>query len=136
ELFRLLAQVLLEDDALRPHDEGHDAAHTVLGGIGDEREAAGHLAVLHVAASAAGRGRSLRRQDAVVVAVVGPRAFTALDGRVALGGGVRHQRAQRAPVGIAGRLPVETVALAGLARALLRVRTRTAAGSILGGVLA
>ena len=64
-------EVLLEDDALMVHDEGHDARIAVLGRISDETEATDHLAAHHIIECAAGSLRPLSLQDLVVVAVIG-----------------------------------------------------------------
>src|SRR6185369_2697865 len=117
----LVTEVLLVDDALRPDDERHHAARAVLRRIRDEREAARHLAVLEVALGAAGRVRALLRQDPEDVAVVGLRAGVGALLAIPFGGRLREERAERARV-LAGRvLPVEAVALAGVAAELLRV---------------
>src|SRR5207247_3105741 len=65
----LVAEVLLVDDALRTHDEAHDAARSVLRRVREQREAARHLTVLQIAAGAAGRVGALRGEATVEVAL-------------------------------------------------------------------
>src|SRR6185503_4226379 len=67
ELLGLVAEVLLIDDALGTNDEGHDTARPVLRRVREEREAAGHLAVLEIAAGAAGGMGALRGQVSIEV---------------------------------------------------------------------
>src|SRR5437870_10217354 len=72
----------------------------------DERESAGHPPVLHVVPGTIRRVRSLGRQDAEEVAVVGCRRLASLAVAVILGRGGCDQRPERAHV-VIGRLPVE-----------------------------
>src|SRR4029453_19141290 len=92
----LRPEILLEYDALRVDLEGHDTALAVLGGPRDQRESAGHLAVLEVAACATRRAGALPRQDAEKVSVVRLRARGLLGDLVALGSGRREERTERA----------------------------------------
>src|SRR3954468_16183453 len=71
ELFGVVAEVLLVDDTVGAHGEGHDAGIAVVGGPGDDGEADGHLAVDDVIDGAVGGAGALGFEDAVVVAVVG-----------------------------------------------------------------
>ena len=82
-LQRLLAQVLLVDDAVVAHDEGLDAGHPVLRRCGDEGEAADHRTLHHEVHGAQRRRRTLSLQHLEEVAVVrvgsrpcSPRAMT------------------------------------------------------------
>src|SRR5215468_3786383 len=132
---RVGAEVLLIDDAVVVHDEGHHAGGAVLRGEGDHAEAADHVPVGHVVRGAAGRIRPLTGQDTVVVAVVGNRpllrAFP-----VALGPCLGHERPERT-LWLAGLgLPVESVALAGRAGEALGVLEHIALLARLGIILA
>src|SRR5215471_17319253 len=132
---RVGPKVLLIDDAVVVHDEGHHAGGAVLRGEGDHAEAPDHVPVGHVVRGAAWRIRPLAGQDPVVVAVVRNRpllrAFP-----VALGPCLGHERPERA-LWLAGLgLPVESVALAGRAGEALRVFEHLALLARLGVVLA
>src|SRR5215467_13552218 len=132
---RVRAEVLLIDDAVVVHDEGHHAGGAVLRGEGDHAEAADHVPVGHVVRGAAGRIRPLPGQNPVVVAVVRNRpllrAFP-----VALGPCLGHERSERALWLTGLGLPVESVALAGRAGEALGVFEHIALLARLGVVLA
>src|SRR5688572_9460706 len=119
ELRRVRAEVGLVDDALVVDDEGHDAAVAVLGGVGDQREACGHLAVGDVAFGAAGGGGRAGGGGA----------------GVAFGCRLSGQVAKRAALlaGFGG--PEQAVVLVGRAAHLLCVDARGVAVAGLGGVL-
>src|SRR5271170_6885258 len=68
--FGQLAQILLINRAGMIDLEGHDAGVAVFGRIGDQREAADHLAVDDVVELAARSARPLFRQDTKIIAVV------------------------------------------------------------------
>ena len=98
-------------------DEGHHAGIAVVGRVGDEAEAADHLAAHDVVIGATGSRRSLARQDLVAVAVIGrPGA-----GRVALARGIGHEFADRALLLARLARPIEAVLLVRAADDLLGV---------------
>src|SRR4051812_39609400 len=71
DLLAVGAEVALVDDAFVTRHERHDAGISVLRGVGDDAEAADQLAIdEEVGGAAAGVG-SLRREEAVAVAVIG-----------------------------------------------------------------
>src|SRR5215470_10358333 len=132
---RVGAEVLLIDDAVVVHDEGHHAGGAVLRGEGDHAEAADHVPVGHIVRGAAGRIRPLPGQDTVVVAVVRNRpllrAFP-----IALGPCLGHERSERALWLTGLGLPVESVTLARRAGEALGVLEHLALLARLGVVLA
>src|SRR4051812_1202814 len=65
------AEILLVDGARMADDEGAAAGIGLVGGPGDQRKPADHLALDDVAHRAARRARALLGEDAVVVAVIG-----------------------------------------------------------------
>src|SRR5205085_2724582 len=69
ELRRLRPEILLEDDAVLVHEEGHHARLLVGRRPGDQREAARELAVLAVVERATLGTGALRRENAVEIAV-------------------------------------------------------------------
>src|SRR5215472_13780362 len=91
-------------------EERHDPGIPVLGRIGNDSEAADHLAAHHVVELAARRSRSLLGQDLEVVPME-RRARSA--GSVALGGRVGYELAQRALLFSGPARPIEAVLLAG-----------------------
>src|SRR5262245_3203297 len=132
---RVGPEVLLIDDAVMVHHEGHHAGGAVLRGEGDHAEAADHVSVGHVVRGAAGRIRPLPGQDPVVVAVVRNRpllrAFP-----VTLGPCLGHERSERALWLTGLGLPVESVTLAGRAGEALGVLEHLTLLACLGVVLA
>src|SRR4029453_2552949 len=85
-------------------------------------------------ARAARRARTLRREDAIEVAVIWPRSFSALSMRIAFVGRVRDEGTERTSLRVLG-VPVETVVLPWLALELLGIRPFAASGAVLGRVL-
>jgi hypothetical protein len=77
--------------------EGHDAGIAILRRIGDQREAADHLAFDDIVEGAAGRIRPLPLQDAKIVAVVGRPLPVDL---VTFGRRLRRQFAERAWIAV------------------------------------
>src|SRR5262249_8427078 len=120
DLYRLRAEILLEDDALAVHQEGHDTALAVLRGPRHHREAARHLAVLHVVLRAARSVRTLCGEDAEEVAVERLRRGARLVHGVPFPSPLGEERSEGTLVAPARALPVEAVVLAGLAADLLR----------------
>ena len=63
---RAIPEVLLEYSTGVTDHEGHHTGIAILRWMGDQREAADHLALDHIVERAAGRVRSLRLQDSIV----------------------------------------------------------------------
>src|SRR5262245_31834911 len=89
---RPVPKVPLVDVTIIVDDERHDARIAVFGRIGDEPEAADHVALYDVVDGAAGRVRALTGQDFVVVAVI---SLSGADPIASLGCG-RDRLAERA----------------------------------------
>ena len=109
---RLGSEILLVHIAIRADDERHDAARLEHRRPGDQREAAGHAARLDVALGAAIPVRTLRLEDAEIIAFVRDRF--AADQFAGIARILRRidQRPQRA-FGLAlGHRPVQPVATA------------------------
>src|SRR5688500_5617643 len=96
-------EILLVDDAVVVHEEGHDAGAAALLGPGDRGEAGDEISVDHVAVAATGCGGALPREDAIAIRVVGSVALRF--------GALPLERAEGARLLAVGRLPVEAVAL-------------------------
>src|SRR5215470_12077491 len=102
-------EILLVDDAVLAHDEGHHAGGAPLRGEGDEGEPADHVAVRDVVRGSSGGIRTLGREDAVVVAVKGRAPVRAA---VPLRPRPRDERSERTLRLPRLALPVETILLA------------------------
>jgi hypothetical protein len=63
------AEILLVDGSVVIDKEGHYAGVAVFSGIGNEREAADHVAAHNVVDGAAGRARPLRGKNLIIIAV-------------------------------------------------------------------
>src|SRR5262249_25399899 len=109
-------EILLAHDAVLIDDEGHDAGDVVLGWPGDQREAAGHLAVDDVAPGAAGHGRALRLEDLEEVTVVRRRLLPPRRGVGASFGRLCKEFPDGPPFLSVRRRPVQPVLLALVAR--------------------
>src|SRR5262245_6751952 len=110
-------EILFVDVTVIVDDEGHDAGVAILGGKGDEAEAANHVAAHDVVHRAAGRVRTLAGQDPEVVAVI---RLAGADAIATLGrGGDRF--AERAVRLAARGRPVQAILLARRADDLLRI---------------
>src|SRR5437868_12894036 len=108
---RPVAEILFENIAIIVDDERHDAGVAVFGGIGDEPEAADHVAAHDVIPGTAGRIRALACQDLVVIAVV---RLSGADAIASLRCG--RDRFAKGTVRLAARRrPVQAVLLAGRA---------------------
>src|SRR6202008_3577630 len=108
-------------------DEGHDAGIAVVGGIGDERKAADHLAFDHVVERPARGARALPGQDPIVIAVIGLRLAAGL---VAFRGRVGGKLPERTVVVV--RRPIEAVLFAGTGDDPLRIDAHTVAAILIG----
>src|SRR5215470_10765141 len=126
------SEILLEDLTRVIDKECHDTGVSILSRIGNECKAANHLAAYHIVQSAAGRGRSLFRQDLVIVTVE-RRPATA--NTIALAGCLSDEFAERACFAAFCGRPVESVFLACLADDALCINSNTSAGGILFGVI-
>ena len=93
------------DDAVFAADKGLDAAVAVGGRPGDHGVACDHVAVDEVGKGAARRRRSLRGQDAEVIAVVRLRLLTRTPTQI----GVFSETVERRNIGLVLRRPVEAV---------------------------
>ena len=70
----ILSQILLKDLAIVVHDESHHSGVSVLRRIRNHGKAADHLSLHQVTVCAAGRVFPLRRENLIVVAMIGRRA--------------------------------------------------------------
>ena len=111
------AQVFLDDDAVLIDHERHHAGRAILGRIGDEGEAVGHLAVHDVALRTAGSVPALLIEDSIVVAVKGRRG-SILTALVTFDSRARDERTDRAFRLAWRRCPIEPVLLARVAQDL------------------
>src|SRR5512135_2418785 len=68
-LFRIGAEVFLENNSVLVHQEGHDSAVSVLRRDRDKRETAAHFSLVHVVARTTPGIITLRGQDTKIVAV-------------------------------------------------------------------
>src|SRR6185437_1553135 len=126
---RWSSEILLVADAGMIDHEGHNAGIAVFGGIGDQREAADHLALDDVVQGAARRVGSLPLQNSKIIPVIGRRLLSCL---VSFGRCLRRQLAKRARVGVI--TPVQPILLAWAAHNALGIDPCTVAGAILFGI--
>src|SRR5580658_620097 len=109
ECIGLFPEVLLIHHAIVGNDECHHPGRPVFRGIGHEREAGRHFAILNVTFCPARCIFSFARQNAVIVTAIRSRSAISIVG--ALNKGRCHQRSNGA-LGLAiGRLPIQAVVL-------------------------
>src|SRR5205814_6211979 len=92
----LRTQVLLEDDAVLIHHEGHDSRSAVRNRPGNQGKALRHAATFDVIARPVRRVRPLGRQDAEEITVIGTWAGSAPIDRIAFLSRLSDQRLQGA----------------------------------------
>src|SRR5258707_1203654 len=109
-------------------EERHLPGFSILGGVGDERTPADHLAAHHIVHCAARYVRSLFRQDLVIVAV---KWRTAAADPISLTGRLGDQLSKRTIISALCRRPVQPIFLARAADDALGKNPDAGAGSVL-----
>src|ERR1700743_15463 len=123
-LFAAISQVFFIDTPARAHHKRHYAAAAILGWIGNDGEAAAHLAVLHIVFRAASGMRPLRFYDSIIVAMKW-RGFPGGGGcAISLAGSLCHECAGGTLRLARLRVPIQAVFLARFTSKVLRVQSR------------